>query len=217
MGQIGGDVASLDRTRSVVEMRRSHAFTLLEVMAVIAVVGIFAAMAMPSLVEMTRGYRGNEAARQTLAYLSEARARSQRNNAPVQLTIKHTASPAPGVSVIELRDAVVDSGTVPLDQVTTVRRNIKFPTAASVTHVTDTRFVEIVVGGVATPATSSPTLIFCPTTDGYFRLGATNVAACSVGDLASASASVRFRFGSKLYFAKVTSAIGQLELRSGNP
>jgi prepilin-type N-terminal cleavage/methylation domain-containing protein len=198
-------------------MKRSRAFTLLEIMVVLAIVGIFAAMAIPSMVELTRGYRANEAARQTLAYLNEARMRSQRNNAPVQMTMKYTALPSPGVSVIELRDAVVESGAVPLAEVTSVRRNIKFPAAASVTHVIDTRFIEVNVGGTITPATSSPTLIFCPTTDGYFRLGTTNTAACNVGDLASATGAVRFRFGSKFYFAKVTSAIGQLELRSGNP
>ena len=170
----------------------------------VGIVGILAVMAVPNLTTMARHYRSIEDARAALSSVTQARALSQRDNMPVQLTFFDDH--------IELRLAQTTS---PVDA---VRKLITFPGVAtrSVT-IGDARIthVELMAGGATVDVTpgAGATMNFCPSSDAYFRVGP--APACTTGNLTSHRAIIHLTSKSETFRILVNPALAAVDLQQG--
>ena len=192
--------------------RRSKAFTLLEVMIVVAIAGLLAVLAVPSFQEMAVHYRAQEDARAVLMAMTKARGLAQRENVPVRLVFE------PDAAVLE----VADFGGLTTEQVAasvrrrvtgyTVRDRTAFPATARGT------VLQTVENGAVTDETAagpSATLIFCSSSDAYFRDATTGRSVCREGDLTSDSARLQFEVLGQRFHIAVNGALGGVNLRQG--
>lgn len=191
---------------------QSRAFTLIEVMVVVAIAGLLVTLAVPSFQDLAAHYRSQEDARAVLNAVTRARALAQRENVPVRLVLQ------PDAAVYE----VADFGGLTVEQVAaSVRRRVTgfkvrdqtpFPSTVRATRL-DTIVNSAVTGGA--DAGADATLIFCASSDTYFRHAADGQPVCGVGDLTSASARLQFEVLGKSFHIAINSALGSVNLRRG--
>jgi type IV fimbrial biogenesis protein FimT len=191
---------------------RSRAFTLIEVMVVVAIAGILAILAVPSFQEMAVHYRAQEDARAVLMAMTRARALAQRENMPVRLVVQ------PDTAVYQTARF---AGLTPEAVAASVRRNVtsfedhsdtKLPATVKMT-----RIQYIVNGAVTSTVDAGPgaVLIFCSSSDSYFRDATTKEPVCRIGDLTSDSARIQFEVLGKQFHIRVNGALGSVDLRRG--
>lgn len=182
-------------------------FTLIEMAIVVAIMGILASLAVPSFQEMARNYRSLEASRAVIAAVGAARALSQRENAPVQLTLESGQAVLKTVIVEETRLDVVRKSVTGFE----VKRTVPFPAGAVVNELayndqTGAELSKVAAGGTAT-------LIFCPSSESYFRFKDTGAPVCGVGNLVSSAATVRFKALGIPREICINAALGAMELK----
>lgn len=177
-------------------------------MAVVAILGLLAALAVPNLTDMARHYRGVEASRVALAAFSQGRALSQRENLPVELAILSNS--------VETRIGV-PSATFNPESARRSLDSFALERAVAMPGVKVLR-VETLVGAVvtATEAPGATTVVrFCPGSDGYFRIGATEAPVCTTGDLASRSVRVVFEANGETFNIRLRAPLAAIDLRQG--
>jgi prepilin-type N-terminal cleavage/methylation domain-containing protein len=190
-----------------------RAVTLIEVMVVVAIAGILAFLAVPSFQDMAVTYRSQEDARAVLMHMTRARALAQRENIPVKLVI--------GPTSVSYQTARFGNLT-PEQLASSVRRDVTgfaeienkvMPKAATVTAV---QFITNgAVTSTATPGQAGAEIIFCASSDTYFRHAVGGAPVCNIGDLTSASARIQFSVLNKPFHVRVNSALGSVNLKRG--
>ena len=177
-------------------------------MIVIAVAGIIATLAVPSFQSMAQHYRGIEAARAALAAVSEGRALAQRSNEPVQVRVE--------LQRIVLSKAVyAESADVIRKNVTSFEevRVVALPTDVKATKLEYLTGSGTVDSSVA--AGAGATLIFCASSDSYFRFKSSGVPVCGIGNLASSMARIVLKGVDGPHNIRVNAALGSLDVKSG--
>ena len=185
-------------------------FSLLELMTVVAIVGILASIAVPNLTAMASHYRGIEDARSVLGAVGAARGLSQRNNKPVELAIfsDHAELRTPA----SLTGTTEDTRRV-IGSFTTVR-SISFGKA----RATNLKFFSgSTTTSTVTVGTADAIVRFCAGTDAYYRVVVSGVQTpvCGTGNLASANVRVNFNSANDLYHVELKAPLGSIELKSG--
>jgi prepilin-type N-terminal cleavage/methylation domain-containing protein len=188
--------------------------TLLEVTIVLAIAGILASLAAPSFQAMAIHYRAQEGARGVLMAMTRARALAQRENVPARLVIRSTEA------VVQL----ATFGSLSAEQVaSTTRRNVvafadqstlALPPDATVTTLQLLAGDGSVASTVAAGAAGA-TLVFCASSDSYYRDASTTQPVCGIGDLSSSSARIQFTVLGQPFHIKVNAALGSVDLRRG--
>jgi prepilin-type N-terminal cleavage/methylation domain-containing protein len=199
------NLSPLLRSAPAIKRRAAGGFTLFEAMIVVAIVGILAYMATPSLLELARHTRSHENARKVQYALTAARARAQKTNAPVRIAVV-----SDGIAV---QDPVFAAGSLPTD---VVRRVTGFATER--THLlTDLSAVELLKDGLSFPAgDAGATLVFCPSGDANVRYDGTTTPVCPLGDMTSSDARLRFTANDGVWHVDVRRALGGVELKRGS-
>jgi prepilin-type N-terminal cleavage/methylation domain-containing protein len=185
-----------------------RAFSLVEVMIVVAIAGILATLAVPLFQSMAEHYRSAEGSRAALAAVTAARALAQRRNTPVQLTV--------------LSDRVILSVPVFAEAPESIRKNVTAFTAERTiilpNEVTIER-LELLNDANAVSATKTPntaaTLIFCATSDSYYRNSADLKPLCSAGNMTSSRARIVLKGLDHAYRIEVSAALGTVDLKGG--
>ncbi len=195
------------RFESPLAVRR--AFTLIEVMAVVVIVGVLASLAAPNFRSMVSHYRANEASRAALAALEAGQGLAQRSNLPVEVAI--------GANNLDLKLGVVDP-TISPDSARRVLTGFTSKKQQKLGGATVLR-IETLSGSTVTatalPGTASAILRFCPSSDGYFRYGVGEPTVCGLGDLASQNARIVMTANGEVFHVLVRAPVGSLNLRSG--
>lgn len=186
----------------------SRAFTLLELMVVIAIAGIIATLAVPSFQSMAQHYRGLEASRAALAAVSEGRALAQRSNEPVQVRLE-------AKRVVLSKAIYAESADVVRKNVTSFEevRVVALPSDVKVTkleYLTGTGAV-----GSSVLAGADATFIFCASSDSYFRFKTSGAPVCGIGNLASSMARIVLKGVDGDHNIRVNAALGSLDIKSG--
>jgi prepilin-type N-terminal cleavage/methylation domain-containing protein len=185
-----------------------RAFSLIEVMIVVAIAGILASVAVPSFRSMAEHYRSAEASRAALAAVTAARALAQRRNTPVELTV--------------FSDKVVLSVPVFAEAPESIRKNVtsfnEQRTIALPRDVTVERLELLddanVVSATRTPGAAAK-LVFCATSDSYYRNSADQKPLCSAGNITSSRARIVLKGLDHAYRIEVSAALGTVELKGG--
>lgn len=190
---------------------RIRGFSFVELMAVVAIVGLLASLAVPNLTQMAQHYRAVEASRELLAAVSQGRAIAQRNNIPVELAFF--------ADHVEIRQGVL--GATALANPDAPRRVIDaFGADNRSLNVGATLLrVETLTGSSITATTpvgvAAAAIRFCPASDGYFRIGVAELPVCSPGDLASQTARVVFTSNGETFNIRVSAPLAAMELKQG--
>lgn len=185
-----------------------RAFTLIEVMIVVAIAGILATLAVPSFQSMAGHYRSAEAGRAALAAVNSARALAQRRNTPVQLTV--------------FADKVVLSVPVFAEPPESIRKNVTaFNDERTIVLPKDIviQRLELLDGSNVVLSTRSPgataTLIFCATSDSYYRNATDQKPLCGAGNMTSSQARVVLKGLDHAYHIAVSAPLGTIDLKGG--
>ena len=185
-----------------------RAFTLIEVMIVVAIAGILATLAVPSFQSMAEHYRSAEGSRAALAAVTAARALAQRRNTPVQLTV--------------LADKVILSVPVFAEPPESIRKNVTGFTAERTINLPKDVLIqrlELLDGSNAVTATKTPgaaaTLIFCATSDSYYRNSTDLKPLCGAGNMTSSQARVVLKGLDHAYRIEVSAPLGTVDLKGG--
>jgi len=191
---------------------RTRAFTLIEVMVVVAIAGTLAVLAVPSFQEMALHYRAQEDARAVLMAMTRARALAHRENSPVRLVVKSDAA---------VYQTARFGGLTPEQVAASVRRSVtSFEDHSSTALPATVRMTKIEYvenGAVTSAAEAGPDamLTFCSSSDSYFRDAKTTDPVCRIGDLTSASARIQFEVLGQQFHIRVNGALGSVDLRRG--
>lgn len=185
----------------------ARAFSLIEAMVVVAIVGVLAALAVPNLSPMVTHYRALEGARSVLAAVNQGRGLAQRNNAPVEVFVE--------ADRLTLRTAVVDENANPdaIRKIVTSwadDRVIHFGEQARVTGL------ELTNNGTTTtpqPGQATATFRFCPSSDTYYRVGAAQTPVCGVGNVSSHAVRLTTALHGQRFVVEVRPALGAIDLR----
>jgi prepilin-type N-terminal cleavage/methylation domain-containing protein len=174
-------------------------FSLLEAMTVVAVVGLAASVAAPNLATLAQTYRGREGARGALLALADGRDTSQKNNQAVRVDV-----------YADHIDVMVPDSVESVGLLTRVRS-----WAPSRSRRVDVDVVAVDGGGSSTtPSRDTPALLyFCPSSDATWLHGDTSAPVCTLGNLASRSATVQLRQGSASFVIELSAALASLRLR----
>jgi type II secretory pathway pseudopilin PulG len=181
-------------------------------MVVVAIAGLLAVLAVPSFQDMAVHYRSQEDARAVLNAITRARALAQRENVPVRLVFQ------PDAAVFEVADF---GGLTPEQVAASVRRRVTGYTIRDRTAFPATArgtVLQTVENGAVTGQTAagpSATLIFCSSSDTYFRDATTGRSVCREGDLTSDSARLQFEVLGRRFHVAVNGALGAVNLRRG--
>ncbi len=190
-------------------LQTSRGFTLLEAMVVVVLVGILSALAVPNIQATISHYKATTNSREALVAINAARGLSQRNNAPVELSL--------GVETVNLAEAVVRGSPAEVRKVVE-----RFVVKRTITMPGDLQFLRIdtlaadgrtVASSQAAPGAS---LRFCSSSDNYFREDTVAAAPiCGVGNLASRTAKIVFTTGGEVWHVRVNAPLGNVDLKAG--
>ena len=176
----------------------ARGFTLIEAIIVVAIIGIVASLAVPSMLTLSQKYHGIESARSMLYAVSQARAYSQKRGEPFRILIQPSS--------ITIQKSLL-SGNV-TDLVRTISGFEDFRTIG----LGDAVASSVVVNGTAeAPGTAAAAVTFCASGDGHFVTASGPV--CKVGDLASSEASVKFKVGGEAFQIDVSAPLGTIDLK----
>ncbi len=185
-----------------------RAFSLIEVMVVVAIAGILATLAVPSFQSMADHYRSAEGSRAALAAVTAARALAQRRNTPVQLTL--------------LSDKVILSVPVFAEAPESIRKNVTSFTPDRTIALPKDVVIERLellndsnaVSSTKTPGTTA-TLIFCAASDSYYRNSADQTPLCGAGNMTSSQARIVLQGIDHAYRLEVSAPLGTIDLKGG--
>lgn len=190
-------------SRRVARVARARGMTLVELASVLAVVGVMASLATPSLMEVARIYRAEEGARFVVSAFSQARGLAQQENAPIVVEIGERAitlsrgdyGPPPHGFLMTAQGFVVD-------------RAIPFPDE-----------VYLLNGGSLGVGSR---IAFCPSGEYRFLDGTGAIAPggagsplCGFGDLASTSGSLGFLSALKEFHLELRAPLAHLRVVAG--
>jgi prepilin-type N-terminal cleavage/methylation domain-containing protein len=178
-----------------------RAFSLLELMAVVAIAGVLAAVAVPNLTTLSAGYRGREAARAALFAIAEGRNESQQINKAVRAEVFSDR--------IELSqpDTIVTAGLIA--RVATWKPLRTFKLGSTFTSV-------VAPSGTVTPTVgAAATTFFCPSSEASWLDDATGLPLCRLGDVASGGGVTTFKLsqGAALFQIELSPALAGFKLR----
>lgn len=184
-----------------------RAFSLIEAMIVVAIIGLLAALAVPSLTPLATHYRALEDARGVLAAVNQGRGLAQRNNEPIEVGV--------AADRLILRTPLFADGMTP----ESIRKLITGFVDERIVHLPPgARIVELqLTAGVVTttvPAGNAGAAFrFCPSSDTYFRTAVGEKPVCGVGNLASHSALVIVETHEQRFIVDIRAALGSVDLR----
>lgn len=188
---------------------KHRAFSMLELMVVVAILGVVASMAVPNIQKSVGHYRAVGNAREVLAAVTSARGLAQRDNAPVQVSF------APKTVTIARADFSGGAAEV--------RKTVTgFSHDRVVNLPGDTKIVRLenltTAGGVTSTVTlpGAASLRFCSTSDNYYRdnTPAANPL-CGAGNLTSGNVRVVFTSEGETWNVRINAALGNIELKAG--
>lgn len=185
----------------------ARAFSLIEAMVVVAIVGLLAALAVPNLTPLATHYRALEGARSVLAAVNQGRGLAQRHNAPVEVFVE--------ADRLTLRSAVIDENANPdaIRKIVTSwadDRVIHFGEGVRVTGL------ELIADGTTTtpqPGQATATFRFCPSSDTYYRVGVAQTPVCGVGNVTSHTVRLTTALQGQRFLVEVRAALGAIDLR----
>lgn len=175
--------------------RLPRGMTLVELMVVVSIVGLLAALAVPALGQTARTFRAKASAQEVLGGLRAARALAQKTNEPVRL--------------IATPDSFV------------LQKPTFVPPDDGLVRAVDTtawlEFRRIALPDVKFTAFPSTGIVFCPTEEGRYRADAlTGPALCPIGDLADASHDIRFSVQGQRYQIFFRAPLANARMRLGS-
>ena len=185
----------------------ARAFSLIEAMVVVAIVGLLAALAVPNLSPLATHYRALEGARSVLAAVNQGRGLAQRNNAPVEVFVE--------ADRLTLRTAVLADDQNP----DAIRKIVTSWADDRVIHFGDdigVTALELSGNGTTTtvpPGQATATFRFCPSSDTYYRVGTAQTPVCGVGNVASHSVRLTTALQEQRFVVEVRAALGAIDLR----
>ena len=188
---------------------KRRAFSLLELMVVVAILGVIASLAVPNIQKSVGHYRAVGNAREVLAAVTAARGLAQRDNAPVELSL------APTIVNISRADFTGTAAEVRKTVTGFSRtRPITLPGDSKILRLENLGPTGAVASTVTLPATA--TVRFCSTSDTYFRdsTAAANPI-CGSGNLTSGTVRIVFTSQGETWNVKVNAALGNVELKAG--
>lgn len=180
-------------------------FSLIEIMAVVAILGVLSALAVPSMNGMVDGYRALENARAVTSVVAQARGLAQRENAPVEVALF--------ADHVELRVATI-SGT-PEE----LRRTVTGYTAVrsvplNGTTITTVKATAPTTTTTAVTPTTSTTFRVCASSDNYVRSSDLS-SVCGAGNLASQELDINLVTSGKTHHIHVSQPMAAVNLISG--
>lgn len=179
--------------------RPARGFTLLELAVVLAIAGVLAGLALPSIVTLVRGYQSRELAVEVLVAFREARVAAQKENKPIRLRLSGSA--------LVIEDPTYTDGTNAQSLVRAVDPSAW--TAARTFPLGDVSW------SAPTSTALTAGLVFCPTSRGTYRettISGTRL--CGLGDLTSQTLNVRYTVMGKSYDIELLAAVGNARFRA---
>jgi len=179
-------------------------------MTVVGILGIGAAIAVPSFQSLSLHYRASESFRNALMVVNQGRALSQRKNLPVRVDF---AAASAQISVAEVtgtaesvRKTVNSYGALEAN-----RRTLSLG-GAKVEKVTFLNG-DGSDGTSVNPGAESAFVVFCPSSDNYYRNASDQQPACGIGNLVSASVRIDLAVGTEKSSVIVNRALGAVDLK----
>jgi prepilin-type N-terminal cleavage/methylation domain-containing protein len=203
-------------------MRVARAFTLIEVAVVLAILGLAATLAVPVFRDFAAHYRAAEAFRSAWRAVGNGRALAQRENIPVRVSF------LPSSIVIEKANcARPDNGQADPEcddpvTVESIRRPVTGFGSARTTPLVGVKVTSVqtldaagAVTATSGPGTSGAAVVFCPSSDNYFRDSTTSVPLCGSQALSSKELKVILQASGETQHVRVRSALGAVDLVAG--